>query len=132
MIVEQYSRKSFPVDAVRVTVENLAEVAEWCNGEIHEDTTSDNPTFHPQYVKVRVQNPLTPRQTQAYVGDWVLYAGKGYKVYTNKAFIKSFTLIEKNDPEPMVANVFQDSDNAPLMPGDEVASVQNPGGTTSV
>lgn len=99
MNVEQYLRKSFPVDAVRVTADNMEEVARWCDGSIHEDHTDENPSANPHYIKVRVQNPLTERQTRAYDGDWVLYAGKGYKVYTDRAFRKSF------DEKPQ--NVFE-------------------------
>lgn len=84
MISEKYIRKSFTVDAVQVTEENLEEVAKWAQGEVLVSERGDN------YVRVRVHNPLTERQTRAFPGDWVLYASKGYKVYTQKAFERSF------------------------------------------
>lgn len=80
----KYARKPFHVDAVRVTAENMAEVAQWVNGDIRPDKDGK------QFVKVRVARPMSERQSQAYVGDWVLYAGTGYKVYTHKAFLASF------------------------------------------
>lgn len=83
----RYSRKTFEVDAVQVTAENIAEVAKWCSGNVRSDKSGK------KYVKVRVQRPLEDRQTMAYVGDWVLYAGTGYKVYTPKAFLNAFELL---------------------------------------
>ncbi len=79
----QYIRKSFNIDAVQVTGDNIQEVSKWVDSEVRSDDSG-------QYVKVRVHRPLNDRQTKAYLGDWVLYAGTGYKVYTAKAFAQSF------------------------------------------
>lgn len=81
----RYVRKPFEVEAVEVTAENMAEVAAWCHGEILSETNGN-------FIKVRVARVLNERQTKAYVGDWVLYAGTGFKVYTAKAFKKTFAL----------------------------------------
>ncbi len=78
----KYVRKPFEVDAVQVTAENLEELAEWCQGTLEEDNRP--------YIRVRVARPLNERQTKAYAGDWVLYAGTGFKVYTSKAFHRTF------------------------------------------
>lgn len=80
---EKYVRKPFFVDAAQVTPENIAAVAEWAAGEVICDADGD-------HVKVRVHRPLNERQTKAFVGDWILYAGTGFKVYTNKAFAGCF------------------------------------------
>lgn len=96
----KFARRPFYVDAVQVTEENMDEVATWCQGDVMTDvkaitapeTSGDD---HP-YVKVRVHRPLTERQTKAFVGDWVLYAGTGFKVYTPKAFEKSFEKADKH------------------------------------
>lgn len=80
----KYVRKPFEVEAVEVTEETMDEVSAWCRGNIKTDA-HERP-----YIKVRVARALNERQTKAYVGDWVLYAGTGYKVYTQKAFNKSF------------------------------------------
>lgn len=80
----KYVRKPFEVDAVEVTEDNMQEVAEWCQGTVH-----DIPNGRP-FIKVRVARALNERQTKAFVGDWVLYAGIGFKVYTKKAFNRSF------------------------------------------
>lgn len=92
MEIEIFTRKSFSVEAVRVTADNIEEVAKWCSGTIETDENST------RYIKVRVQNPLNERQTKAYVGDRVLYAGKGYKVYKESAFQKSFDKQESHEP----------------------------------
>jgi hypothetical protein len=84
MKTHKFARKPFYVDAVRVSEANIEEVAAWCEGQIQE--TDDGQT----YISVKVHRPLTERQTQAFIGDWVLYAGSGFKVYTPKAFDKSF------------------------------------------
>ena len=83
MKTDTYIRKPFEVDAIQVTVENMAEVAKWCQGTVR--SSADG-----KYIKVRVMRPANVRQSQAFVGDWVLYAGTGYKVYGDRAFQKSF------------------------------------------
>lgn len=94
METKRYTRKSFDVDAIQVTAENIEEVARWCMGEVRfqERLPVDGGTtpVNRPYIAVRVFHPKNPRQTQAFIGDWVLYAGTGYKVYTPKAFEQSF------------------------------------------
>lgn len=95
---EAFTRKPFPVDAVQVTEENLNAVAAWCDGEIRYSTKTlaagEGVTEKVKipYVKVDVHHPLNERQTKAYVGDWVLKSDSGFKVYTERAFEKSFEL----------------------------------------
>ena len=84
MKTHKFVRRPLYVDAVRVNENNMAEVAEWCSGEVLTDA-DEGP-----YVKVRVYRPLTVRQSKAFVGDWVLLSGTSFKVYTPKAFDKSF------------------------------------------
>ena len=84
----QYLRKPLYVSAVRVTDENFEEMARWCQGDILQDDTNGNENR--PYIRVRVHNPKSPRQTKAFVGDWLLYTERGYKVYTNRAFHESF------------------------------------------
>lgn len=82
---KQFVRKPFEVVAVQVTADNFYEVAKWCQGDINSASGDDG-----KFIRVRVLNVINPKQTQAFVGDWVLYASTGYKVYTDKAFKKSF------------------------------------------
>lgn len=122
MNVQQFSRKSFTVEGVQVTSENMAEVAEWCKGSIYDDKRPENNTTDPRFIKVRVDNPLTERQTMAFVGDWVLFAGKGYKVYNDMAFRKSF--------DPKESNVFHGANS--IEAPKTASSSSNPGGTHNV
>jgi hypothetical protein len=89
----KYARKPFYVDAVRVTAANIDDVAAWAQGEVRKDTENGREI---PYIHVRVFRPLDDRQTKAFIGDWVLYAGTGYKVYTNKAFLNSFDKVEES------------------------------------
>lgn len=88
--ISRWTRKPFDVEAVQVTKENYDEVAKWCQGTV---VTGEG---EGDYIKVRVLRVINERQTRAYVGDWVLYAGTGYKVYTDKAFRKSFVPFAAN------------------------------------
>jgi hypothetical protein len=92
VVTKRYVRKPLYVDAVRVTQDNFEEIAEWCQGDVR-DVSSDPEESEYQgarYIHVRVHNPRSPRQTKAFVGDWILYTNRGYKVYTQKAFQGSF------------------------------------------
>ena len=89
-----YVRKSFEVQAVQLTDENLEAVAEWCGGKIRQTKGSDTRPPCP-YVKVKVYRPMNERQTMGFPGDWVFDDGKSFKVYTKNAFDKSF-----EEPEP--------------------------------
>lgn len=88
METRQFIRKPFTIDAVRVTSDNFMQVALWCGGEIRTNAKGES------YIKVWVNRPASERQTMAFIGDWVLHAGSGYKVYTDGPFRKRF------DPKP--------------------------------
>jgi hypothetical protein len=91
---ERYIRKPLYVDAVRVSAQNFEAVAAWCSGEIQKET--EGPRAGTSYIRVRVQYPKSPRQSKAFIGDWVLYTETGYKVYTNPAFRRSFDPVEQD------------------------------------
>lgn len=92
----KFIRKPLYVDAVKITSDNFAEIAAWCQGEIRSRENDEETKAHPDldpivhYIRVRVHNPKNVRQTKAQVGDWLLYTDRGYKVYTEKAFFGSF------------------------------------------
>jgi hypothetical protein len=108
----QYIRKPLYVDAMRITGANFDEVAAWCQGEVQQDEIPGKGTGK-KYIRVRVHNPKNSRQTKAFVGDWLLYTERGYKVYTNKAFHDSF---DEVDPE---AQTQEDSENGIVVLGSE-------------
>ena len=97
MITQKFIRKPFTIDAIRVTEDNLEQIAKWCGGEFHGETRGKKEV---RYIKVPVTNPLNERQTKAYVGDWVLHSKSSWKSYTNRAFEDSF---EEYNVEPVPA-----------------------------
>lgn len=98
---KKYIRKPLVVDAVQVTAQNFEAMAQWCHGEIVCNDGSAAEQVNPgnQHIRVRVHNPKTPRQTKAFVGDWILYTDRGYKIYTSKAFLSSFSEVPESEPE---------------------------------
>lgn len=84
--IQEFERLPFTVEAVEVTAANMSQVAKWCGGEIK----SEGKRGTKKFILIDVKRALNDRQKQAYVGDWVLRAGSGYKVYTPKAFQTSF------------------------------------------
>ena len=102
VVTSRYVRKPLYVDAVEVTKENFAEILSWCQGDLglidgSEIKRVSDAVIDPdkQYIRVRVHNPQSPRQTKAFVGDWILYTDKGYKIYTEKAFVENFVPVEE-------------------------------------
>lgn len=112
----QFIRKPLFVDAVRVTGANFDEIADWCQGEVQQDPMSDQGPGK-KFIRVRVHNPKNPRQTKAFVGDWLLYTERGYKVYTNKAFHASFDQAPEGSEN---GNVVMDSEE--ILPGVTLSS----------
>lgn len=97
----KYVRKPLYVEAVQVTEENFADVLRWANGDLGVINAGQGEAIVPvpedgqidtskHYIRVRVNNPQSPRQTRASVGDWILYTDRGYKIYTDKAFKDNF------------------------------------------
>ena len=82
-----YVRKPFEIEAILLTEDNMSDVAKWCEGEVQYVSGRDGRT---NFIKVKVLRPLNERQTRAFVGDWVLKAGSGFRVYTQKAFENCF------------------------------------------
>lgn len=91
-----YARKSFNVEAVQVTQENIEEVANWCGGQIKENRDGA------PYIKIDVKRALNERQRRAYLGDWVLLRQDGdtFKVYDDKAFAKCFDAVNEAPDAP--------------------------------
>ena len=88
-----YRRKTFSVEAIQVTDENQDAIANWCKGKVLATKASEGEEAK-FFVKVPVKRPLNDRQSRAYVGDWVLEARSGFKVYTQRAFDGCFELAE--------------------------------------
>lgn len=84
---QKYRSIPFVVEAIQVTVDNMQEVAEWSGGETMIEKQGGRLV---SFVKVEVRNPMTERQTKAFVGDWVLKSETGVKTYSQRAFPKRF------------------------------------------
>lgn len=80
-----YIRKPLIVEGVQVSDENMVQVAGWCGGII------DNTPSKRNYIKLQ-QVPVTPntRQNMAFPGDWVLKSDMGFKIYSKRAFDRTF------------------------------------------
>lgn len=118
--LNRFARRPFHVDAVQVTEENIDDVAIWCKGDVVTVKSKPNAkgiSREQKHIKVRVHLPLNDRQTQAFVGDWVLYTTSGFKVYLANAFDKSFepvkdgaTVLNLPNPGPSPATVKEFAD----------------------
>jgi len=84
--IKKFTYAPVYVDAVPVTKDNMPEVAKWCEGEICKEDNTEGTS----YIKVNVMKPQTPRQGMAFDTDWVIRLTNGFKVYTDKAFRRSF------------------------------------------
>jgi hypothetical protein len=103
MEILKFQKKPLIVEAVRVSASNFNDVVGWCQGTIEQADGAE-------YIKVHVLNPMNDRQTRAFIGDWVLYASRGFKVYKDKAFTSSFDpltgyeldkVVQASKPQPV-------------------------------
>jgi hypothetical protein len=96
-----YERKTFLVQAVQVTADNMQDVADWCGGEI----VPTPPRYKRQgspatAVKVPISVPssivFNERHSLGLAGDWVVNGAfgakgtQGFKVYQPTAFAAGF------------------------------------------
>lgn len=88
---QQFTSVPVRIEGIRVTAENMAEVAAWCEGEVRTDADTNR-----AYIKVDVFRPMTKRQTTAFAGDWVTISRTGNKVYLHQSFRKAFVVVEEN------------------------------------
>jgi hypothetical protein len=90
---QRYIRKPLYVEAVQITEENFDDILAWVPGKV--ETQGGK-----KFIRVFVKDPKIPRQTQAFVGDWILWTERGgHKVYTPKAFQAAFDLAEPEQPQ---------------------------------
>lgn len=111
---KRYIRKPLYVDAVRVTTQNFDEIAEWCDGKVDTGEVPPGSGKKKKYIKVHVLQPKNPRQTMAFVGDWLLYTNGNYKIYTDKAFKRAFDLVEEERAGGTSADVPRDNTDNPM------------------
>jgi hypothetical protein len=88
MKTERFTIKSFDVEAVQVTTENIHEVARWCGGVV-KDTGSFStaaPVGWPYIEFVEWGRREGPNKTLSYVGDWVFLSGTAFKTSPDVEF----------------------------------------------
>jgi hypothetical protein len=109
-----YARKSFQVEAVKVTFENIEDLASWCGGEIEtQETRVKNVIQIEKFIRVPVTRPANEKQTRAYIGDYILKSDNSFKVYTERAFLKSFEPVVVYTEEQARTHANQHEDNFP-------------------
>jgi len=117
--VQKFVHSPLYVDAVQVSLDNIIDVAKWCQGTVVTDEAET-------HIKVTVIRPQKVRQTQAFVNDWVLKTAKGYKVYTPRAFSRDFSLVVESDPKAveLLEAIFEVPENTVLEVQDSFMSVK--------
>jgi hypothetical protein len=75
----------------------MVEVAEWCVGTLKETEPKVKGKKPSPYIEVEVHRPANDRQKRAFVGDWVLQAENGFKVYTDQALRSTFEVAVTSD-----------------------------------
>lgn len=85
-VVQTWTRKSFDVEAVRLTEENLSEAAEWCNGTVSRSLDHGNR----QCVYFMSVAYGKTRATKAFAGHWIVKIDHTFKHYRDESFRKSY------------------------------------------
>lgn len=93
IVTTTYQRKTFRVQAIKVTEENMGELAEWCGGRVHIETSGPHGGLGDPYIAVPISRIAGRVQTApAKVGDWItrLTDANNFRVYRNKTFREVF------------------------------------------
>ena len=89
--IDKGRRKSFDIECVEVTDENLAAVATWCKGKVLEHVGT-------KYVDVSAsdKNAMNSRQTKGFAGDFIVRHVElnTFKSFSQKAFDKAYEITE--------------------------------------
>lgn len=129
---EKFIRKVRPVEAVKVTEDNLSAVAGWCGGLVVPAGTIGN--SKETYIHVPVRNPRSEKDSQALIGMWIVKEDfRNCRVVTNKQFRNSYDQLEKAKattpaPKPTVMPKKKVAETAPDAPA-QVGAVEVVPGT---
>jgi hypothetical protein len=82
---ETYDRRTFEIQAIRITNENMQDIAEMCMTGVGCDSSGEV-----AYVNVPVTIDKRVVRQRARAGDYLTYNGKEFKVYTKKSFAAAF------------------------------------------
>jgi len=115
MKATRFIRKPFVVSGYQVTNENMDVIATWCRGHV---IPADDARKEQAFVRVPVDRPTSQKQTQAFVGTWVILAfnqrgEESFKVYPQEWLNKNFIVLprEIEEDELMARVAIPDIDN---------------------
>lgn len=98
-----YWRRSYSVKAVRLTVENIVQIAE----ELGLDY-SDDPNGFGHDTTTSVPHITSVRRGYGFIGDWIVVKEKDFQFFTNDVFAEKFrTHSEQMADDEKYAKVFQ-------------------------
>lgn len=91
MKIEEFIRRPFDVNAVQVTPQNAAEVAEWCGGKVAKSTYK-LAGFDTQLdcVKVPGNGPNKGKMVEARIGSYVVEHEGNFRVFRKQQFHDTF------------------------------------------
>lgn len=96
---EVWTRKSFDVQAVRITEDNIREVALWSGGVVRRHVNNPGEALrgvNKRYIQLEVNHYNKLREEKAYIGDWILKTDEGFRHYRDKSFRLAF---QPKDPK---------------------------------
>lgn len=93
VVTATYERKTFRVEAVRITSTNMEEVAEWCGGRVVKVQDYGWGVYDQgrSYVQVPTGHQHD-KIAHAHIGNWVTCLTKtnSFRVYKEKSFLMAF------------------------------------------
>lgn len=95
MDIQHGRRKSFDIEYVVVTEENIEDVAKWCKGVVGAEKPKDpkDPNEKPiRFIRTVDKNAMNTRQTKAFVNDLIVkhLELNSFKSFSQKSFDKSY------------------------------------------
>jgi formaldehyde-activating enzyme involved in methanogenesis len=98
--IEIWERNSFEVQAVRVTSQNIGEVATWTNGELMRGPAQNSKWY------VLLDMTTGSRFPKAYVDDWVVLVNGQFRIYKHDS-IKLVYHKKLADREKLIKELFE-------------------------
>lgn len=98
MEMNEFIRKPFAVQAIQITEENIAEVADFVEGTLSEK--------HDGSPYILVNRRGVPRDYRAYPGLWMTQRGTNIRFYSEKIFEDQF--VQNNDFVSGIVGTLQD------------------------
>lgn len=99
--IEIWERNTFEVESVRVTSQNIGDVANWTEGEMCRQQTHNGRW----YVLVDTVEYNRLRQSKVFVGDWVIRVQDQFKHYRDNSLRLAYH--KKTDRERKLRELFQ-------------------------